>query len=60
MVKGEEVMPVPGGEISTSQIWSNPDAVSNQVVEEAQEDNTAGQADATEQEVVEGGSQAEE
>jgi hypothetical protein len=59
MVKGEEVMPVPGGEISTSQIWSNPDAVSNQVVEEAQEDNTAGQADATEQEVVEGGSQAE-
>jgi hypothetical protein len=59
MVKGEKVMPVPGGEISTSQIWSNPDAVSNQVVEETQEDNTAGQADATEQEVVEGGSQAE-
>ena len=59
MVKGEEVMPVPGGEISTSQIWSNPDAVSNQVVEETQEDNTAGQADATEQEVVEGGSETE-
>ena len=52
-------MPVPNGEISTSQIWSNPDAVSNQVVEEAQEDNTAGQADATEQEVVEGGSETE-
>jgi hypothetical protein len=60
MVKGEEIMPVPGGEISTSQIWSNSDAVSNQVVEETQEDNTAGQADATEQEVVEGGSETEE
>ena len=60
MVKGEEVMPVPSGEISTSQIWSNPDAVSNQVVEETQEDNTAGQADATEQEVVESGSETEE
>ena len=53
-------MPVPGGEISTSQIWSNPDAVSNQVVEEAQEDITTGEADATEQEVVEGGSETEE
>jgi hypothetical protein len=52
-------MPVPGGEITTTEIWSNPDAVSNQVVEEAQEDNTAGQADATEQEVVEGGSETE-
>ena len=52
-------MPVPGGEISTSQIWSNPDAVDNQIVEETQEDNTAGQADATEQEVVEGGSETE-
>ena len=52
-------MPVPGGEISTSQIWSNPDAVSNQVVEEAQEDITTGEADATEQEVVEGGSETE-
>jgi hypothetical protein len=59
MVKGEEVMPVPGGEITTTEIWSNPDAVSNQVVEEAQEDITAGEADATEQEVVEGGSETE-
>jgi len=49
-------MPVPGGEITTTELWSKPDAVSNQVVEEAQEDNTAGEADATEQEVVEGGS----
>lgn len=52
-------MPVPGGEITTTEIWINPDAVSNQVVEEAQEDNTAGEADATEQEVVEGGSETE-
>jgi len=59
MVKGEEIMPVPGGEITTTELWSNPDAVSNQVVEEAQEDNTAGEADATEQEVVEGGSETE-
>jgi hypothetical protein len=59
MVEGEEIMPVPGGEITTTELWSNPDAVSNQVVEEAQEDNTAGEADATEQEVVEGGSETE-
>ena len=52
-------MPIPGGEITTTEIWSNPNAVSNQVVEEAQEDNTAGEADATEQEVVEGGSETE-
>ena len=53
-------MPTPGGEITTTELWSNPNAVSNQVVEEAQEDNTTGQADATEQEVVEGGSETEE
>ena len=53
-------MPVPGGEVSTSQIWSNTDAVSNQIVEETQEDNTTGQADAQEQAVVEGGSETEE
>ena len=60
MAKGEEVMPVPGGEVSTSQIWSNTDAVSNQIVEETQEDSTTGQADAQEQAVVEGGSETEE
>jgi hypothetical protein len=52
-------MPTPGGEITTTEIWSKSDAVSNQVVEEAQEDITTGQADATEQEVVEGGSETE-
>jgi hypothetical protein len=60
MVKGETVMPTPGGEITTTEIWSKSDAVSNQVAEEAQEDITTGEADATEQEVVEGGSETEE
>jgi hypothetical protein len=60
MAKGEEVMPVPGGEVSTSQIWSNTDAVSNQIVEETQEDSTTGQADAQEQALVESGSETEE
>jgi hypothetical protein len=59
MVKGERIMPVPGGEITSSEIWIKSDAVSNQVVEEAQEDITAGEADATEQEVVECGSETE-
>ena len=27
MVRGEEVMPIPGGEITTSQIWTTPEAV---------------------------------
>ena len=53
-------MPVPGGEITTTELWSNPDAVSNQVTEKAQKDITTGEADATEQEVVEGGSETEE
>ena len=53
-------MPTPGGEITSTELWSNTDAVSNQIVEEAQEDNTTGEADAEEQEVVEGGSEAEE
>ena len=53
-------MPTPQGDITSTETWSESDAISNQVVEETQEDNTAGQADATEQEVVEGGSEAEE
>jgi hypothetical protein len=60
MAKGEEVMPIPGGELTSSQIWSNTDAVSNQIVEETQEDSTTGQADAQEQAVVESGSEEEE
>jgi hypothetical protein len=60
MVKGETIMPTPQGDITSTETWSESDAVSNQVVEEAQEDNTAGEADATEQEVVESGSETEE
>ena len=52
-------MPTPGGEITSTELWSNTNAISNQVAEEAQEDITAGEADATEQEVVEGGSETE-
>ena len=53
-------MPVPEGNITTSEIWSSSDAVSNQVTEEAQEDSTTGQTDAQEQAVVESGSKTEE
>ena len=53
-------MPTPSGDITSTETWSESDAVNNQIVEEAQEDITTGQADATEQEVVEGGSEAEE
>ncbi len=53
-------MPVPEGQLTDSQIWSNTDAVSNQIIEETQEDNTTGQADAQEQALVEGGSETEE
>jgi hypothetical protein len=60
MAKGETVMPVPEGNITTSEVWSNSDAVSNQVTEEAQEDSTTGEADAQEQAVVESGSEEEE
>jgi hypothetical protein len=60
MVKGETVMPTPTGDITSTETWSESDAVSNQVAEEAQEDNTAGEADATEQAVVESGSEEEE
>jgi hypothetical protein len=60
MVKGETVMPTPQGDITSTETWSNEDAVSNEIVEQAQEDITAGEVNATEQEVVEGGSQAEE
>ena len=53
-------MPVPGGEITTSEIWSNPDAVNDQTVEETQASEVQEEANATEQAVVEGGSKEEE
>ena len=49
----EKKMPVPQGELTTADIWSSPDAVNNQTVEETQENNTTGEANATEQAVVE-------
>jgi hypothetical protein len=60
MAKGETVMPTPGGEITSTELWSNTNAVNNQTTEEVQEDIAEEEADATEQEVVEGGSEAEE
>lgn len=53
-------MPTPQGDITSTETWSNEDAVSNEVVEETQEDITAGEVNATEQEVVEGGSELQD
>jgi hypothetical protein len=50
-------MPTPEGVISTSQIWSDPNAVNNQAVEEVEKSKVQEEADATEQAVVEGGSE---
>jgi hypothetical protein len=59
MVKGETVMPVPGGEITSTETWdANGD--NNQAVEETAEVEVQEEADATEQAVVEGGSETEE
>ena len=40
MVKGEEVMPVPGGEISTSQIWKSEEDLDTAIVEADAEEAT--------------------
>lgn len=53
-------MPTPQGDITSTETWSNEDAVSNEAVEETQEDITAGEVNATEQEVVEGGSELQD
>ena len=53
-------MPTPQGDITSTETWSNEDAVSNEIVEETQEDITAGEVNATEQEVVEGGSELQD
>ena len=38
MVKGETVMPIPGGEITASQIWQQaPESVVEEAIEEAVE-----------------------
>jgi len=59
MVEGETIMPIPGGNITTSQIWSA-DGNDNQTVEETTQESVSEEANATESEVVEGGSEAEE
>ena len=49
----EKKVPVPQGELTTADIWSNPDAVNNQTVEETQESKVQEEINATEQAVVE-------
>jgi len=46
-------MPVPEGALTTSEIWSDPNAVENQTVEETQAVEVQEEADATESTVVE-------
>jgi len=53
-------MPVPEGELTTAEIWSDPNAINNQTVEEMEESKVQEEANATEQAVVEGGSETEE
>jgi hypothetical protein len=52
-------MAVPEGMITTSQIWSE-DGNNNQAVEEATQESVSEEANATESEVVEGGSETED
>ena len=56
---GEITMPVPEGELTTSQIWSDPNAVEDQTVEETQASEVQEEVNATEPAVVEGGSETE-
>jgi hypothetical protein len=59
MAEGEKIMAVPEGMITTSQIWSE-DGNNDQAVEETTQESVSEEANATESEVVEGGSEAEE
>lgn len=47
-------MPTPQGDITSTETWSNANAINNQTSEEAQEDITPEASDATEQAVVKG------
>jgi hypothetical protein len=49
-------MPTPTGDITSTEVWSNPNAVNNQAIEETQTDITPEATDATEQAVVKSGS----
>ena len=52
-------MPVPEGELTTAEIWSDPNAVNNETVEETEDVKVQEEADATEQAVVQSGSEAD-
>jgi len=56
----EKKMPVPEGEITTSEVWSEPDVSNDQTVEETEASEVQEEVNATEQAVVEGGSETEE
>jgi len=53
-------MPVPEGEITTSEVWSEPDVSNDQTVEETEASEVQEEVNATEQAVVQGGSETEE
>jgi Holliday junction resolvase len=56
----EKKMPVPEGNITTSEVWSEPDVSNDQTVEETEASEVQEEVNATEQAVVEGGSETEE
>jgi Holliday junction resolvase len=56
----EKKMPVPEGEITTSEVWSEPDVSNDQTVEETEASEVQEEVNATEQAVVQGGSETEE
>jgi len=56
----EKQMPVPEGELTTAEIWSDPNAIENQTVEETEAVEVQEEVNATEQAVVESGSETEE
>jgi len=58
--KREKKMPVPEGELTTAEIWSDPNGVNNQTVEETEASKVQEETNATEQAVVQGGSETEE
>jgi hypothetical protein len=59
MRQREKKMPVPEGDLTTSEIWSDPNAVKDQTVEETQAVEVQEEVNATEPAVVEGGSETE-
>ena len=53
-------MPVPEGELTTAEIWSDPNGINDQTVEETEAIEVQEEAYATEQAVVQSGSETEE